>query len=539
MDDNIIKSILEIDSELWRNPVRFKAFLMDLAPKDKIIRNIIMVSVDEGIPEELVNKKIITQIETYRMIKRIISSSGCELSYALKVFQFWVDAFGIVGEELTDDIYYYPIDKLNLRWDHIDKLELANINTIRELSVYSREELLSIKGVGNWFLENVINALKEYGLSLRSDDIQSLLYGYPSTVKEYDKETNNSWAHKLFMNAFKYNYEWTKKYKDIVDKTGVQKREYILYQNYEIANEVGYILGNIQKIIDHISNDLEQKFIDAISDAEKSGNPLFLIKYIEDYFVYIKELIDIKRYIRRCSVSERFERAFELLVDVIEDVFDCLDVLYDGIVNALYKISLMEYSSLNDNEDNLSSIKTSFVIDVSVNIKSDKLKQFAKEIDFAYSLPVDKVSNLESETVMNNLMIAFRKDDEVAKSKEKEEFFNSLSNNLLSKTKKVVDSSGIRWFKCKYCNLIGQSQYFDKIGYNYNSNIAICKYCFNYHKDDIDLRRRDDPVQSKIDEKCPQCGAKLRLLHGKYGEFIGCTSFPKCRYSRNIKNDKS
>ncbi|MCD8212907.1 MAG: type I DNA topoisomerase [Campylobacter sp.] len=42
-------------------------------------------------------------------------------------------------------------------------------------------------------------------------------------------------------------------------------------------------------------------------------------------------------------------------------------------------------------------------------------------------------------------------------------------------------------------------------------------------------------VATPIGEKCPQCGGELVKRKGKYGEFIACGNFPKCKYSRNIK----
>jgi len=31
-------------------------------------------------------------------------------------------------------------------------------------------------------------------------------------------------------------------------------------------------------------------------------------------------------------------------------------------------------------------------------------------------------------------------------------------------------------------------------------------------------------------EKCPQCGGDLVRRQGRYGPFVGCANFPKCRY---------
>lgn len=41
----------------------------------------------------------------------------------------------------------------------------------------------------------------------------------------------------------------------------------------------------------------------------------------------------------------------------------------------------------------------------------------------------------------------------------------------------------------------------------------------------IQKRKRD--IQ---DNKCPQCGEKLVLRNGKYGKFLGCTSYPRCKF---------
>ena len=42
---------------------------------------------------------------------------------------------------------------------------------------------------------------------------------------------------------------------------------------------------------------------------------------------------------------------------------------------------------------------------------------------------------------------------------------------------------------------------------------------------------------TKIDETCPQCGGELAIRKGRFGEFIACLNFPKCKYSRNLKSE--
>jgi len=39
-------------------------------------------------------------------------------------------------------------------------------------------------------------------------------------------------------------------------------------------------------------------------------------------------------------------------------------------------------------------------------------------------------------------------------------------------------------------------------------------------------------VPTPLNENCPQCGSPLMLRTGKYGEFIACSNYPKCKYAR-------
>lgn len=41
-------------------------------------------------------------------------------------------------------------------------------------------------------------------------------------------------------------------------------------------------------------------------------------------------------------------------------------------------------------------------------------------------------------------------------------------------------------------------------------------------------------VAEPIGEKCPKCGEELVKRSGRYGEFISCSAYPKCKYTRNI-----
>ncbi|WP_096015539.1 type I DNA topoisomerase [Campylobacter lanienae] len=47
---------------------------------------------------------------------------------------------------------------------------------------------------------------------------------------------------------------------------------------------------------------------------------------------------------------------------------------------------------------------------------------------------------------------------------------------------------------------------------------------------------KSQKVAEPIGEKCPDCGGELVKRKGRFGEFIACSNFPKCKYTKNLAN---
>ncbi len=47
---------------------------------------------------------------------------------------------------------------------------------------------------------------------------------------------------------------------------------------------------------------------------------------------------------------------------------------------------------------------------------------------------------------------------------------------------------------------------------------------------------RKDVTHEAMDEACPKCSAPLSIRLGRRGRFIGCTAYPECDYTRNLKD---
>ncbi|MDO9576594.1 MAG: type I DNA topoisomerase [Candidatus Cloacimonadales bacterium] len=64
------------------------------------------------------------------------------------------------------------------------------------------------------------------------------------------------------------------------------------------------------------------------------------------------------------------------------------------------------------------------------------------------------------------------------------------------------------------------------------SNFPECKNIKNF-------KRMEDGTIEIVEpeilaEKCPECGGDLMHRHGKFGEFISCTNYPKCRFTKPV-----
>lgn len=50
--------------------------------------------------------------------------------------------------------------------------------------------------------------------------------------------------------------------------------------------------------------------------------------------------------------------------------------------------------------------------------------------------------------------------------------------------------------------------------------------------------KRQDVTHEALDEKCPKCSKPLSIRLGKRGRFVGCTGYPECDYTRNLQEDR-
>ena len=56
-----------------------------------------------------------------------------------------------------------------------------------------------------------------------------------------------------------------------------------------------------------------------------------------------------------------------------------------------------------------------------------------------------------------------------------------------------------------------------------------CDYTANIEEKST-VEKEAAPLEIVPDRQCPNCGAQLQIRSGRYGKFIGCSNYPKCKY---------
>lgn len=92
------------------------------------------------------------------------------------------------------------------------------------------------------------------------------------------------------------------------------------------------------------------------------------------------------------------------------------------------------------------------------------------------------------------------------------------------------EETGIVCEKCEHPMVIKRTKKGEFLGC---SNYPKCKNIKNFSRDPEGKIVLEQPKES--DEVCPNCGSPMVYKKGRFGEFLACSNYPKCKY---IKSDK-
>ena len=138
--------------------------------------------------------------------------------------------------------------------------------------------------------------------------------------------------------------------------------------------------------------------------------------------------------------------------------------------------------------------------------------------------------------------------DEVANGKQEwvallRDFYDPFSQDLAKAREAIAKASGeaIGALDAEPCDKCGKPMQI-KVG-KYGPFLSCTGYpsCKN-SKDLAEDKRGDEPAQEAeepINETCAQCGKAMAVKRGRNGRFLACTSYPKCKNTRDLSGAKA
>ncbi|MEK7143102.1 MAG: type I DNA topoisomerase [Patescibacteria group bacterium] len=132
--------------------------------------------------------------------------------------------------------------------------------------------------------------------------------------------------------------------------------------------------------------------------------------------------------------------------------------------------------------------------------------------------------------------------DEIALGKYKwqevlKKFYDPFEKNLTYKMEAVSKNDNIQETdkvcpKCSKKLQIRLGRYGKFIAC---SGFPDCKYTQPLLKNHVSEIKEKEIVKEIMNEKCSQCGKNLILKEGKFGPFLACPDYPKCKYTKNLE----
>lgn len=105
-----------------------------------------------------------------------------------------------------------------------------------------------------------------------------------------------------------------------------------------------------------------------------------------------------------------------------------------------------------------------------------------------------------------------------------------IYNFYIKSWMKKINVNDIEKSKTEILNICKNATFITKPGYELIFNLS----------EDCNFIKKEETSKSDIKDEfgmCPECGGKLIERHGKYGKFVGCSNYPKCKYIKDRKNN--
>ena len=128
-----------------------------------------------------------------------------------------------------------------------------------------------------------------------------------------------------------------------------------------------------------------------------------------------------------------------------------------------------------------------------------------------------------------------------SKLKVLDEFWKRVKKDLETAKVKRVEFNTTK-HDCPKCKKVKLIKKFSQFGpfygcANYNNKENKCDYTAQIGEDGSPVEKVKKKVEYSDDHVCPKCKGKMAIRKGKYGDFLGCSKFPKCKSMMTMEGE--
>ncbi len=311
------------------------------------------------------------------------------------------------------------------------------------------------------------------------------------------------------------------------------KPETIILKEEDAATEYLQKLRDLYSSCDHLSTAVKDRIEKEIcitqAGIKGEDNIIFELKNSGMDMVVLRDI-----YLECGDLSAQID--FFVVTPKINFIIECKnlvgDIEIDNKGNFIRSISYGNkkwkegiYSPVTQNERHLTVLKNlkkenaSFIVKASVSLYYERFYKSLVVLANPKTILKDRYAPKE---IRSQVIRADRLSETIKKMNDESKESKSSKSDMIKQGERMLAR-----------NITDRNSYIERY-----SNLESMINDDRTKLQEIEKSSKVSLETAELSDVCPRCGGNLVARKGKYGSFIGCSNYPKCRYTEKIKEDK-